>query len=48
MIHKHLQNKNRLKDLETKTMATEGEMWTGRDQLGGWDSHIHITIYKNR
>ena len=34
MIQKNLQN--RLKDLETKLMATQGEMFGGH-KLGGWD-----------
>jgi len=34
---KNLQNRNRLKDFETKFMVTKGEMWGERDKLGAWD-----------
>jgi len=37
MIQKNLQNRHRLKDFETKFVVTKGEMWGGRDKLGGWD-----------
>ena len=33
MIQKNLQNRNRLKDVETKLMVTKGE-GGGRDKLG--------------
>ena len=35
MIQKNLQNRNRLKDFETKLMVTKGKMWGGKDKLGG-------------
>ena len=32
------QNRNRLKDFETKLMVTKGKMWDGwEDELGGGD-----------
>ena len=41
-----LTNRNRLKDFEIKCMVTKGKMCWGMDKLGGWDRHIHTTIYK--
>ena len=35
IIQKDLLNRNRIKDFETKFMVTKGEMWGGRDKLGG-------------
>ena len=45
MTQKNLQNRKRLKDFETRLMVTKGETWGGH-KLGGWDRHIHTTIYK--
>ena len=45
MIQKHLQNRNRLKDFETKFMITKGETWGG-DMLRGGGWHIDTTTYK--
>ena len=42
---KNLQNRNRLKDLETKFMAAKGKQ-KGTDKLGGWDEHTHTTLYR--
>ena len=39
-----LQNRNRLTDLENKLMVTQRER--GGNKLGGWDWHIHTTIFK--
>ena len=46
MILKNLQNRNRLKDFETKFVVTKGEMWDGMNKLRGWNGYIHTTIYK--
>ena len=46
-LHKRTnsQNRNRIKDFEIKLMVNKGD--TGRrNKLGGWDQHIHTTIYK--
>ena len=40
----HLQNRNRLTDIENKHSYQRGKV--GRDKLGDWDWHIHTTIYK--
>ena len=40
-----LQKRNRPIDIENKLIVTKGERG-GRDKLGGWDSYIHISIYK--
>ena len=46
-IWTYLQNRNRLIDMENKLMVTKGESRSrGRDKLGVWDWHIHITVYK--
>ena len=37
MIQKNLQNRNRLKDSETKFMVIKGDAWGGRDKSWGWD-----------
>ena len=37
MIQKNLQNRNRLEDFEIEFMVTKGEMWGGKDKLGGLD-----------
>ena len=41
MIQKNLQNRNRLKDFETKFMATKF-MGVGKDNLGDW---VRVNIY---
>ena len=46
MIQKNLQNRNRLKDFETKFRVMEKETLRGRDGLGGWDWNVHTAIYK--
>ena len=35
---------DRVTDIENKLTVTRGKRW--RDKLGGWDGHIHTTIYK--
>jgi len=35
---------DRVTDIENKLTVTRGKRW--RDKLGGWDEHIHTTIYK--
>ena len=42
MTEKNLQNRNRLKDFETKFMVTKGETWGGRDKSV---CGIHILLY---
>ena len=37
MLQKKLQNRNKLKDFETKFMVTKGKMGGKRDELGSWD-----------
>ena len=34
MIQQDIQNRNRLKDFETKLMFNKGEMWQREDKLG--------------
>ena len=46
MIQKNLQNRNRLKNFETKFMIIKGETRGGKVKLGGLDCHVHTTIYK--
>ena len=49
IIQMNLQNRNSITDVENKLMVTGGEgRWggEGRDKLGDWDWHIHITVYK--
>ena len=45
MIQKNLQDRNILKDFETKIMVTKGEMWE-EEIAWGWDWHIPTAIYK--
>ena len=45
-IQRDLQNRNRVKDFETKFMVTKGEIWGGRDKFGDLDWHIYTTIHK--
>ena len=35
--NKHLQNRNRLTDIENRLVVAKGEEWWGRDGLGVWD-----------
>ena len=37
----YLQNRNRLTDFENKHMVTKRDRWSGRDDLGVWDCHVH-------
>ena len=43
----HLQNRNRLTDLEKELTVTRGEVCgMGRDRLGLWDEYVFIAIFK--
>ena len=44
----HLQNRNRLTDLENDFMATQarGRGGGAGDRLGVWDWHVHTAIFK--
>jgi len=37
MTERTYKNRKRLKDLETRLMATKGERLVGRDKVGIWD-----------
>ena len=39
----YFQNRNRVTEIGNKFMVTKGEV--GESKLGGWDCHIHTTIY---
>ena len=44
----YLQNRNRLTDIENKTIIIKEDSGgrDGRDKLWVWNQHIHTTIYK--
>lgn len=44
MIQKNfLQDRNKIKDFEIKK-GYQGGNWGGKDNLEGWDWHMHTTI----
>ena len=45
MIQRNLQNRNRLKDFETKLMVTKEETWSCGYKLGV-GTNIQTTVYK--
>ena len=48
MIPKNLckkkKNRNKLIDFKTNLMVTLSQTIEGREELGGWESHIHTTV----
>ena len=45
MIQKNLFTKHKFTDFEIKLMVTIVEIVGGRNELGGWEQHIHL-LYK--